>query len=278
MNPVDSTINDGMKNLARLLRARTMLAAHEGQMDKAALSISQSFKLAQAFDNQPLLINQLIRLAYYEMSVKTLLDTLKFGDLSEAQAKALYDQLSKIDLDPSYESGLITERAAGITFFPQAVQTVLPGWLYYKYEIRYLDIMDKELKKAELGYREAAQKGYMNSDNDGDRQPSIFPAFSRALATRDTTKANLLGSQIVLALQAYKSRYGVYPSSLEECKVKLGWKIPLDLFSEKPFHYKRHENGFLLYSIGANMKDDGAVEIDRWNDLMMADLVYRVNR
>jgi hypothetical protein len=33
--------------------------------------------------------------------------------------------------------------------------------------------------------------------------------------------------------------------------------LPVDLLHAKPFMYRRTENGFLLYSVGANGTDDG---------------------
>jgi len=62
---------------------------------------------------------------------------------------------------------------------------------------------------------------------------------------------------MLLALQAYKARHGAYPASVEELKTKLGWKLPKDPFSEKDFVYRRRDKGFILYSVGPDMKDDG---------------------
>ena len=36
--------------------------------------------------------------------------------------------------------------------------------------------------------------------------------------------------------------------------------IPNDLFTEKPLVYKRRGGGYVLYSVGPNMKDDDGVE------------------
>jgi len=36
-----------------------------------------------------------------------------------------------------------------------------------------------------------------------------------------------------------------------------GWKLPLDPFSGKPFVYHRKSKGFVLYSFGDDLDDDG---------------------
>jgi hypothetical protein len=81
---------------------------------------------------------------------------------------------------------------------------------------------------------------------------SISSGFKRFEA-----EEHLARTQVFLALQAYKARYGGYPASIKELESKLGWKLPKDPFSEKDFIYKRQTKGFLLYSVGPDMKDDG---------------------
>ena len=34
-------------------------------------------------------------------------------------------------------------------------------------------------------------------------------------------------------------------------------KVPVDIFSQSPLHYRRTERGYVVYSVGANRKDDG---------------------
>jgi hypothetical protein len=38
---------------------------------------------------------------------------------------------------------------------------------------------------------------------------------------------------------------------------KISWKLENDPFSGKDFVYKRQNKGFILYSLGFNMHDDG---------------------
>ncbi len=68
----------------------------------------------------------------------------------------------------------------------------------------------------------------------------------------------IAGSRITLALAAYKARFGGYPPSLAQLRAKLGWKIPADPFSGKDFIYRREGKGYLLYSVGQNLRDDKA--------------------
>lgn len=68
----------------------------------------------------------------------------------------------------------------------------------------------------------------------------------------------IAGSRIALALAAHKVRRGEYPASLAQLRAKLGWEIPADPFSGKDFIYRREGKGYLLYSVGQNLRDDKA--------------------
>ena len=75
--------------------------------------------------------------------------------------------------------------------------------------------------------------------------------------------AGIQASRIILGLQAYKDRYGYYPANLNALKSQLGWEVPTDPFTGKDFIYRPQGNGFLLYGVGENLKDDGAKKYPR---------------
>jgi hypothetical protein len=69
------------------------------------------------------------------------------------------------------------------------------------------------------------------------------------------TRINLL--IIALALAAWKAEHGSYPERLAEIMPVYLKELPLDHFSGKPPVYQRKGEGYILYSIGQNLKDDG---------------------
>jgi hypothetical protein len=73
---------------------------------------------------------------------------------------------------------------------------------------------------------------------------------------RFSLSAQLGNAQIALALKAYKAQHGRYPVDLTALK-KDGWQLPLDPFTGKPYRYRRDNQGFLVYSLGEDMKDQG---------------------
>lgn len=92
----------------------------------------------------------------------------------------------------------------------------------------------------------------------GDLLLSLFmPLFGRAAEMYDQATMRRRVTEVALVLAACKAEKGKYPETLTDLKPRYLKKIPNDLFIEKPLHYKRTGEGYLLYSVGPDMKDDG---------------------
>jgi hypothetical protein len=50
---------------------------------------------------------------------------------------------------------------------------------------------------------------------------------------------------------------GAYPATLCELRPAYLAEMPIDPFNDHEFHYRREDDGYLLYSVGPNGKDDG---------------------
>jgi len=79
---------------------------------------------------------------------------------------------------------------------------------------------------------------------------------------------------ILFALALYRAEYGNYPTRLEDLVPQQMIALPVDLYSNGPFHYRLDESGgFILYSEGAEGFADGQVEFQPGTK----DLVYGTN-
>jgi hypothetical protein len=70
----------------------------------------------------------------------------------------------------------------------------------------------------------------------------------------------------------------VYPGSLADLRRVVGWPLPEDPFSGKPFVYRRKDSTYLLYSIGPDLKDDGGRQLTLFGWPRTGDIVWRVSR
>jgi hypothetical protein len=62
---------------------------------------------------------------------------------------------------------------------------------------------------------------------------------------------------LAFALAAYRGEHKRYPDKLEALAPTYLAEVPSDLFSGKALIYRPSENGYLLYSVGVNGRDDG---------------------
>jgi hypothetical protein len=69
-------------------------------------------------------------------------------------------------------------------------------------------------------------------------------------------------SKVSLALAAYRAEKGQFPDKLDALAPAYLKEIPKDLFTDGPLVYKKTPKGFLLYSLGPSMKDNGGKSMD----------------
>ena len=58
---------------------------------------------------------------------------------------------------------------------------------------------------------------------------------------------------------SYRKERGAYPVKLADLRPAYVKTIPKDVFTDKALIYKPQAKGYLLYSLGENLKDDGGV-------------------
>jgi hypothetical protein len=84
-------------------------------------------------------------------------------------------------------------------------------------------------------------------------------------------------TKLAFALAAYRADNGSYPPKLADLTPKYVAEVPKDIFADAELHYSREGEGFLLYSVGVNGRDDGGKTFDdRKEDEDWDDLVVRM--
>jgi len=82
------------------------------------------------------------------------------------------------------------------------------------------------------------------------------PTVSAAINAQDRTNAQLNLARIAAALAVYKAKHGSYPDQLNDIARDSRTKLPTDPFSGKSFMYVPVKDGYLIYSVGENGKDE----------------------
>lgn len=86
----------------------------------------------------------------------------------------------------------------------------------------------------------------------------LFPSLDRVVMVEAEDSENRDLALTALALREAKWRKGAFPDALGDLKA-VGFDAPLDRFSGKPLIYRRKGEGYVLYSVGPDGKDNGGV-------------------
>ncbi len=112
-------------------------------------------------------------------------------------------------------------------------------------------VLTKFSRRPEPGTKEATTLlGDLMLSWLGDSTRSAHKSSTRAMEHRELCKA-------ALGLRAYFADQGQYPKKLEELVPKYLKSVPEDIFSGKAIKFRRKGAGFIIYSIGYDLVDDG---------------------
>jgi hypothetical protein len=277
-----------MRNLARFVGSAAIVASAQGNQGEALGLLRLGFVIPRHLSPEPTLIDQLVCYAIEAIMARAAEKVLAGGPIPEDKARALVEELGRIDYMTTFNQAMQMERCFGLHLFDQlrghsvdlrslvgdSNETGLSGmkWLRwgYAYLLRpltyadercYLDAMDSGAKTMAMPARESVESRAAMSR--GSQAPwyavltrILQPVFSKAVVKRDQTMAQRALVGAAMGVEMYKQKVGRYPAGLAEVR-QTGWKVAEDPFSGKELVYRVVGPTYLLYSIGQDLKDDG---------------------
>jgi hypothetical protein len=88
------------------------------------------------------------------------------------------------------------------------------------------------------------------------------PALIRSVAALDRVVAQTTLMEVGLAISQYHAAHGAYPETLDAAARYLGGAIRSDPYTGTSLVYERRGEGYVLYSVGPNLTDDGGIPLD----------------
>lgn len=102
----------------------------------------------------------------------------------------------------------------------------------------------------------------------------LTPAIDRCLAAAAEAQAARDLARLAVAATAYRAKHGKYPEKLTDLAPAFLAQVPLDPFDGQPLRLRRGGEGFRLYSVGPDRKDDGGAAWEAQKQ--EGDLVFRL--
>jgi len=103
----------------------------------------------------------------------------------------------------------------------------------------------------------------------------LMPTFTTAQLRYIKCICDHEALRVNVALRLYRAEHGEYPAALAAVVPDYLEELPPDPFSGEPFRYRREGEGWLLWSVGEDGDDDGALEAERRWGQEDGDIVYR---
>jgi len=93
---------------------------------------------------------------------------------------------------------------------------------------------------------------------------NIAPAITRSIEIEYRSRAEMQALITTLAILRYNNENSRYPTSLSQL-LSAGYlnDLPKDPFSDEPLVYRKTPEGFMLYSFGGDLDDDGGLQ-SKW--------------
>ena len=278
-NLYDIQIPDAVKmiNAIRLLGIEAVFKAEEGKVQEAIDQIRWGMNFVQKTMDEPLLITGLIATANMKYLHTCLKQIISGRDFDSTTLRTLIQDLRPELWREKFVRGIQGERV----FFLENALAVLEGerdvlglnmgdriffWIIRPVTkadtLWAMKMFDKVESTSKLPFYEI-KEFHKGLSEDFDSIPwsfslseLLFPNFSSAWLKEAILEAFMGTGQIALACKIYKNQEGRYPENIAVLIPKILKKEPLDPFTGDPFIYKLQDDGFIVYSVGSNEKDD----------------------
>jgi hypothetical protein len=286
-----------MAGCVRLLAARARFEAENLSIEKALATLLTVLRISKSISGEPLLTSQMTRLHVDSVILNCTEEVLRKGEGSADLYQYLIEEIKRDRDENVTHSGLLSERVVvGIHRFAQMKRRWIEEWNNMSHKEKQKRFegmfgrkhskknMDKEVLKRievvadyqQLVYFRAVAKMVSQSKRPswevrkelGRLEPWMvgrplkkimffvqdFAIFYGHEARID---AGLGNAEIALACHIYKSKHGDYPSSLRDLTPEMLASLPLDPFTGTDYIYRKNNDGFIVYSVGDDLKDDG---------------------
>jgi hypothetical protein len=251
--------------LNRVLRTRSSLLLSEGRGDDALANQLVLLRLTRLWRREPLIFAYLVTAVCELGAMEGVNDVLQAGPVSPSARQALDAELALHDTLEGYDTALVTERAYALTSFRE-----IPGagfWLVRGFQnrlaISLIDLIDC--------YRQKRSRPYVSVVGDSKAAPSLTGGMNlygslitllepALIALREPAERTRAMSRAVRVLSALQQR-GSIPGEPLPTLTELGLPeaVTVDPFNSKPLCVKKHAAGWMVYSVGANLVDDGGI-------------------
>jgi hypothetical protein len=107
----------------------------------------------------------------------------------------------------------------------------------------------------------------------------MLPALGKAMQRDGDHTARIRTTQTAIAIERFRRAHnGEIPTDLNELIPTYMPSLPRDPFDGEPLRFKRRDSGYVVYSIGSDLRDDGGAEADPKKRILAKDVTFILER
>jgi len=276
---------DSMLTAVHLLGLQVLIASENKDVDKFLASISASLALARSVDG-PLLIHHLTHSALLARTYRSIEQAINRISLTDEQLQRLSGWIKVSDSSEGFKQALLAEQCLALHTFTAPLPDVSKRMgeqesgmfrmlafsrvlgLNSRYAMNYIDLMQECLDALDLPDPErletfeTVQESVRSGKQGGVITHLLWPALARTLEFDIWHQAHARVTQVGLAVERYRLAEGHLPESLDNLVPVYLEAVPVDPFNGKDLRYRVRKTGFVIYSVGEDLSDDGGAERD----------------
>jgi len=272
-----------VRDMAKLLKLAAVSHAENKQAGRAVASVESIFAVAHSLSEEPVIISQLVLVVCEAIGVSAIERTLNRVELSDEQLAELSRVIAEAGEGSGFSKAMAGERCGVLEVFrePDKLDPRLFGGgrlrgviltayktagLTTRGAIVYLDFVDEFAKANQVAEHkriEAAKAIEARLDENSAVHMIVrmlMPTYSHIVKTDLGVKATLRAARVGLAIERYRLGVGKVPDTLAELVPAYLDAVPMDPFDGEEIRYRRLEEGYVAYSVGEDLSDDGGRE------------------
>jgi len=276
-----------LRDGARMLELEALLKAEEGHPDEAAEAAKACIGVSRSLRNEPVLISQFVRMAIDSIGVMSVERVLSRAAVPEKQLADISAALETGEEKEGLVRALAGERCmAGELFNMELKYSLKPLKSAGIQEWDHLTVLrlTSELVSAAQGPLQAMRDRQREIEMEISKVPRLFVFTQMTLPTPSVLEkqlrrfALLRSGRAAIAVERFRMANGRLPDSLAELVPRWMNSAPADPFTDKPLLYRKLNKGFVVFSVGPDLKDLGGVEADPKNPQAISKVGFTVAR
>ena len=242
------------REAARTLANWSLSLRMQGRRDEALEACRTLLQLSRHFEHEPSTVSYLATCACRGYAVQEASRVLQSGPVSDDARETLEKELALHEGVEGYRRALKTERACGVGLF--GTFPLANSWLgrgmWSRERNAYLDVIERFLSEADRPFHELPGD---NAKTGGRLADLLLPSLQSTRRSMEGSRARLRSLRVLNALGRREGPGKMPKADLSD--LGLPNRATTDPFTGNPLLVKKLPDGWLIYSVGKNLEDDG---------------------